>query len=88
MPDQTDLLQSMHWSPISGGTQRVLKSDLEGGPDLISVADVSMLVHWSLDAAPSRAKRPLGASIAPEVSASLDRSLTKHADVWAQLAKY
>lgn len=46
-------------------------------------ATVSVKGDFSLRAGPSQAKT----SVRPEVSASLERSLKEHADIWAELAK-
>jgi hypothetical protein len=84
-----DLLHSYEIGP-SNGTVAVSEIHLSEDNSFIAVENVSMIGgDVLLNAVPSRTRlQRQGARTQSAVTASLDRSLKEHADVWAELSKY
>jgi hypothetical protein len=83
-----DLTQVYKIGP-SNSTTAVSQFRLGEDNTFIAIESVAMLGgELFLRAAPSRMRPQEKAQAQPDVIASLDRSLEKHADVWAELSKY
>jgi hypothetical protein len=72
----------------SSGTTPVMRSQIGHHSAFIAIENVAMIGAITLEAAPNQPLRGVKSGLRAAVVASLERSLTEHADVWAELSRY